>query len=175
MSTPAAATPAAATPAQHHGPEQSLLPLSLAALGIVFGDIGTSPLYAIKECFHGIHAIEANPTNVFGVLSLMFWSLMVVVSVKYIMFILRADNRGEGGMFALLALVTARDMKLAERTRWIAVFLALFGAALLYGEGVITPAISVLSAIEGLKVATHAAEPVVVPLTCLILAGLFGI
>ncbi len=149
--------------------------LVLAALGIVFGDIGTSPLYAIKECFKmkdGVvtaHAIAVTESNVLGVLSLVFWSLVVVISVKYLGAIMKADNRGEGGIFALLALVPA------EHARRGMVLLALFGAALLYGDGVITPAISVLSAVEGLEVATSHARPLVLPLTVGILVGLFAV
>jgi len=146
--------------------------LALAALGIVYGDIGTSPLYTIKECFHGMHAVAATPGNVLGVISLVFWSLTMVVSFKYVVFILRADNKGEGGIFALLAMLRAGP---ASRGRhWPHLMLmAAFGAALLYGDGVITPAISVLSAIEGLEVATAAARDFIVPLTCLVLIGLF--
>lgn len=154
-------------------PERSLprtMALSLGALGVVYGDIGTSPLYAIKECFHGMHGIAVTPANVLGVLSLIFWSLTMVITVKYVLFITRADNRGEGGIFALLELL---PKTLSPNRRKILAFLALFGAALLYGDGVITPAISVLSAVEGLNVATDAAEPLVVPITCLILFGLF--
>lgn len=146
--------------------------LALAALGIVYGDIGTSPLYTIKECFHGMHAVEVSPTNVMGVLSMVFWSLMVVVSLKYVVFILRADNKGEGGIFALLAMlhpVSEKNGKLGG----ITLLMAAFGAALLYGDGVITPAISVLSAMEGLEVATPAAKEFVPLMTCLVLLGLF--
>jgi KUP system potassium uptake protein len=145
--------------------------LSLGALGVVYGDIGTSPLYAIKECFHGMHAIGVTPENVLGVLSLIFWSLTMVITVKYVLFITRADNRGEGGIFALLEMLP-KDVG-GKRLRPSLAFLALFGAALLYGDGVITPAISVLSAVEGLNVATDAAEPLILPITCLILFGLF--
>lgn len=147
------------------------LALSLGALGVVYGDIGTSPLYAIKECFHGMHAISVTPANVLGVLSLIFWSLTMVITIKYVLFITKADNRGEGGIFALLELLPKNVG--SKRLQAILAFLALFGAALLYGDGVITPAISVLSAVEGLNVATNAAEPLVVPITCLILFGLF--
>ncbi len=146
--------------------------LALGALGVVYGDIGTSPLYAIKECFHGEHAIQATHANVMGVLSLVVWSLTIVVSIKYITFIMKADNRGEGGIFALLALVPGAD-KLSKRIRGFMVLAALAGAALLYGDGFITPAISVLSAIEGLEVATNAAKHLVVPLTCVVLFALF--
>lgn len=147
--------------------------LALGALGIVYGDIGTSPLYAIKECFHGIHAIELSQQNVLGVLSLVFWSLTMVVSVKYVAFILKADNRNEGGIFALLALVPSDQKRISERLHRGVVVAAIFGAALLYGDGVITPAISVLSAIEGLEVATTAATPWILPLTCVTLLSLF--
>ncbi len=160
-----------------HGASKKLLPLSLGALGIVFGDIGTSPLYAVAECFSKTadgavksHSLEVSTQSVLGLLSLVFWSLMMVVTVKYLAFIMRANNRGEGGIFALLALVP----KNAEfRFKGVLVLAALFGAALLYGDGVITPAISVLSAVEGLGVATHSMESYVVPLTLVILAGLF--
>ena len=146
--------------------------LGIAALGIVFGDIGTSPLYAMRECF-GEHGVTPTAENVLGVLSLMLWSLTLVVAVKYLSFIMRADNQGEGGIFALLALVPRAESSWEMRQRTVVVLLALFGAALLYGDGVITPAISVLSAVEGLSVATSAAEPLVVPITCIILGLLF--
>src|SRR5215468_1514887 len=146
--------------------------LAIAALGIVFGDIGTSPLYAMRECF-GEHGVTPTAENVLGVLSLMLWSLTLVVAVKYLGFIMRADNQGEGGIFALLALIPRAESSWEMRQRTAVVLLALFGAALLYGDGVITPAISVLSAVEGLSVATSAAEPLVVPVTCIILGMLF--
>ncbi|MBI4798912.1 MAG: potassium transporter Kup [Desulfarculus sp.] len=152
--------------------QAGLAGMSLAALGVVYGDIGTSPLYAIKECFHGLHAIAVDQTNVLGVLSLVFWSLTVVVTVKYVAFILLADNRGEGGIFALLALLS-KDRQSPGRKNTLIAIAAVFGAALLYGDGIITPAISVLSAIEGLEVATQAAKPAVLPLTCAVLLGLF--
>ncbi|MBF5045944.1 potassium transporter Kup [Aggregicoccus sp. 17bor-14] len=149
--------------------------LALGALGIVYGDIGTSPLYALRECFHGPHAIVATPTNILGVLSLVFWSLIIVISVKYIVFVMRADNRGEGGILALMSLAMQRPGQARARgaTRPVLVLLGLLGASLLFGEGVITPAISVLSAVEGLSVATHAFEPYVVPVALLILVGFF--
>jgi KUP system potassium uptake protein len=150
-------------------PKPGLLVLSLGALGVVYGDIGTSPLYAIRECFHGQHAVALNPVNILGVLSLVFWSLTMVVSVKYVGFILKADNRGEGGIFALLALLLQARDKMSDRSYGVAVLAAVFGAALLYGDGLITPAISVLSAVEGLEVATKASKPFIIPLTCLIL------
>lgn len=144
-----------------------MLSFSLAALGVVFGDIGTSPLYSMRECFHGPHGIEPTRENVFGVLSLIFWALTIVISIKYLVFILRADHRGEGGILALSVLVT--------RVKPKAVFaiMGLFGAALLYADGMITPAISVLSAVEGLEVAAPKLEPFVVPITIVILVGLF--
>ncbi len=146
--------------------------LAVAALGVVYGDIGTSPLYALRECFQGPYGITPTETNILGVLSLVFWSLTGVVSVKYLTFIMRADNRGEGGIFSLLGLIRPVT-ELSPRVKASVVLLALFGAALLYGDGVITPAISVLSAVEGLSVATAAARPVVVPLTVVILVLLF--
>ncbi len=149
------------------------LALTLGALGVVYGDIGTSPLYAVKECFHGLHAIALSDTNVLGVLSLVFWSLMMVVSIKYVIFILRADNKGEGGIYALLALIPTDTGRISSRLYGVVVVLGIFGASLLYGDGIITPAISVLSAIEGLEVATKAAAPFVVPLTCIVLLLLF--
>ncbi len=147
--------------------------LALGALGVVFGDIGTSPLYTIKECFHGKHAIDLTQGNIYGVMSLVFWSLTIVVSIKYVMFILRADNHGEGGIFALLGLIPSNGQETHPRVRSTAVVAGILGAGLLYGDGIITPAISVLSAIEGLEVATKAASPIVLPLTCVVLLMLF--
>ncbi|HQC20019.1 MAG TPA: potassium transporter Kup, partial [Smithella sp.] len=147
----------------------------IASIGVVFGDIGTSPLYAIKACFHGKHAIVPSAMNILGVLSLIFWSITVVVSVKYLTFILRADNRGEGGIFALVSLLNTSEKKLSRFIQAVLLFAAILGAGLLYGDGVITPAISVLSAIEGLEVATKAATPFIVPLTCIVLVLLFSL
>ncbi len=145
--------------------------LSLAALGIVFGDIGTSPLYAFRESFHAEYGLAATRLNVLGVLSLIFWSLILVISVKYMIFVLRADNKGEGGIIALTALITpGRD---ASGRRNVLILLGLFGAALLYGDSMITPAISVLSAVEGLEVATPYFEPYVIPIVIGILVALF--
>jgi KUP system potassium uptake protein len=144
--------------------------LTLAALGVVYGDIGTSPLYAIKECFVGTHPVPVSTENVLGVLSLIIWSLIVTVSIKYLLFVMRADNGGEGGILALVALVRTRGGRSAHGTL---VAIGLFGAALLYGDGMITPAISVLSAVEGLGVATNVFEPFVVPITVVILVALF--
>jgi KUP system potassium uptake protein len=151
--------------------------LCLGALGVVFGDIGTSPLYTLQECLRALDGPEAHAEGLFGILSLMFWALIMVVTVKYVCFIMRADNHGEGGIFALLAIVPERFRKCAQPTgRATAMsLLAVIGAALLYGDGVITPAISVLSAIEGLTVASSKLEPVVLPLTCAILVGLFAV
>ncbi len=146
--------------------------LTIAALGVVYGDIGTSPLYALKEVFGGSHhPVPINEANVMGILSLVFWSLMLVVSVKYIGFIMRADNKGEGGIMALMALVL-REEHDKSRAR-VLMLMGLFGAALFYGDGMITPAISVLSAVEGLEVATPALKPYVIPVTLAVLAVLF--
>ncbi len=150
-----------------------LAKLTLTALGVVYGDIGTSPLYAIRECFYGPHAVALNRENILGVLSLILWSLIIVVSIKYLVFVLRADNRGEGGILALMALVRSDRPGTSPRSRLIVVSLGLFGAALLYGDGMLTPAISVLSAVEGLEVATPVLEPYVIPITVVILAALF--
>ena len=147
--------------------------LAIGALGVVYGDIGTSPLYTIKECFHGKHAIDLVQGNIYGVMSLVFWSLTIVVSIKYVMFILLADNHGEGGIFALLGLISTNGKEMYPRLRSTAVVAGILGAGLLYGDGIITPAISVLSAIEGLEVATTAASPIVLPLTCAVLLMLF--
>nr|WP_281311814.1 potassium transporter Kup [Polyangium sp. y55x31] len=156
-----------------HAAHAARVSLLLGALGVVFGDIGTSPLYAIKECFSpaSTHRVDPTPANVLGVLSLVFWSLMMVVTVKYLTFILKADNQGSGGILALLALVPTR--KDGRSVAGPLVLLVLFGAALLYGDGVITPAISVLSAMEGLEVATTSLKPAVVPLTVVVLLTLF--
>ncbi|HSL71609.1 MAG TPA: KUP/HAK/KT family potassium transporter, partial [Longimicrobiales bacterium] len=166
--------PAESPPASGHGPRQRLLILTLGALGVVYGDIGTSPLYAIRESFNPAHGLLATPHNVLGVLSLVFWALVLVIVVKYLGFMMRADNRGEGGILALLALFASESGTTARvGRRAVLLLLALFGASLLYGEGVITPAISVLSAVEGLEVVTPRFAPVVVPITIIILTGLF--
>jgi KUP system potassium uptake protein len=135
-----------------------LAALSLVALGVVFGDIGTSPLYAVRECFYGDYGIAVTSANVMGVLSLIFWALILIVTVKYVYFIMNADFNGEGGVFALAALVYPKDPS-RKRRGWILVAMGLFGAALLYGDGMITPAISVLSAVEGIKVITPLLTP----------------
>ncbi|MCD6061995.1 MAG: kup [Moraxellaceae bacterium] len=154
------------------GLTSSTTALTLGALGVVFGDIGTSPLYALKECFHASHGIPLTHDNVLGVLSLIFWSITLVVSLKYIAFIMRADNNGEGGIMALLAL-TLRSEHRGQQRRRLLIMTGLFGAALFFGDGIITPAISVLSAVEGLKVATPVLEPFVLPITITVLISLF--
>lgn len=145
--------------------------LAVSAIGVVYGDIGTSPLYTLKEVFNGPHAVPVTEANVYGILSLVFWALMLVVSAKYVVFITRADNRGEGGIMALtsLALRVVPD----GRKAWVLSSLGVFGAALFYGDGMITPAISVLSAVEGLEVATPAFAPYVLPIALVVLVGLF--
>lgn len=145
---------------------------ALAALGVVYGDIGTSPLYAFKESFHYSH-LAVNDVNVYGILSLIFWSLVLVVSVKYLMFVLKADNKGEGGILALTALITPKDHP--DKFKKGFILLGLFGTALLYGDGMITPAISVLSAVEGLELITPVLKPYILPITVGILIGLFSV
>ncbi|HVF41009.1 MAG TPA: KUP/HAK/KT family potassium transporter, partial [Gemmatimonadaceae bacterium] len=151
-----------------------LAALSLAALGVVYGDIGTSPIYALRESFHSTHGVAATGANVLGLLSLIFWALIIVISVKYLAFVMRADNCGEGGMIALTALVTPASES-ARRHHRVLVALGLFGASLLYGDSMITPAISVLSAVEGLEVVTPVFRPFVIPITIAILVGLFAV
>jgi len=147
--------------------------LALAALGVVYGDIGTSPLYAIRESFYGPHGIPVTPGNVLGVLSLVFWSLVLVVTIKYHIVIIRADNKGEGGVLALMALVNGSRLARGLTPRRIMIVLGIFGSALLYADGALTPAISVLSAVEGLEIATPALASWVIPVTLGILIGLF--
>lgn len=151
---------------------QRLAALALAALGVVYGDIGTSPLYAVKEVFAGNHPIPVTVANIYGSLSLFFWALIVVVSVKYVTFIMRADNRGEGGIMALIALAL-RDVQSKPNQAKVVVILGVLGAAMFYGDGMVTPAISVLSAVEGLEVATPTFKPYVIPITLLVLFVLF--
>ncbi|MCX6179499.1 MAG: potassium transporter Kup [Chlorobiales bacterium] len=146
--------------------------LSLSALGVVFGDIGTSPLYALRECFHGEYGIPVTQANVLGVLSLLVWALILIVSLKYLTFIMKADNDGEGGILALTALIITHSKKNGYE-RWFLVAIGLFGAALLYGDGMITPAISVLSAVEGVQIIAPAFKELVIPVTIVVLAGLF--
>jgi KUP system potassium uptake protein len=168
-----AVTAIPASRAEAHGRRtDSLLPLAVGALGVVYGDIGTSPLYALRECFHGPHAVAVEVPNVLGVLSLMFWSLVCVVAIKYLAFVTRADNEGEGGTLALLARLPGGTGRGHGRSAYFVLPL-LFGSALLYGDGLITPAISVLSAVEGLAVHSHALKPWILPITCVILTALF--
>jgi KUP system potassium uptake protein len=155
-----------------HPTGKRLAALSLAAMGVVFGDIGTSPLYALRECFHGEYGIAVSPENVLGVLSLIFWTLMLIVSFKYLTMVLRADHDGEGGVLALTTLVRPRREHMTRRA-WFLVVLGLFAACLLYGDGMITPAISVLSAVEGLGLVTPLFKPYVLHITLAILIGLF--
>lgn len=157
---------------QEHG-NKNLYALALGAIGVVYGDIGTSPLYTLKEAF-GPHGVAVSHDNVLGVLSLVFWSLIVVVSIKYATFIMSADNKGEGGIMALTTLAH-RGVRSSARARWIIMVLGLFGAALFFGDSVITPAMSVLSAVEGLKVATPALDRFVVPIAVVVLIALFAL
>src|SRR5712672_3501 len=148
-----------------------LAALSVAALGVVFGDIGTSPVYTFRECFNPGHGLPLDAEHVLGVLSMIFWALIIVVTVKYVLLIMRADNQGEGGILALLAL--ALEAARGERSRAFLVLLALGGAALFYGDSMITPAISVLSAVEGIGIATPVLSQFVLPLTVAVLLALF--
>ena len=145
--------------------------LALGALGVVYGDIGTSPLYALRECFHGVHKMDVTPLNVLGVLSLIFWSLTLIISVKYLIFILKADNQGEGGILALMALLTPREKGVPVKA--LIITLGLLGAAFLYADGMITPAISVLSAVEGFGIATPVFRPFVEVIAVAVLLALF--
>ncbi|HEY5976139.1 MAG TPA: KUP/HAK/KT family potassium transporter, partial [Geobacteraceae bacterium] len=155
----------------HRGADRRILLLGLSALGVVYGDIGTSPIYAFRECFYGSHPFLPTQDNVLGVLSLIFWALMIIISLKYLLFVMRADNHGEGGILALLALLAPwRDHAWTSR---LLLFVGLFGAALLYGDGAITPAISVLSAVEGLEIAAPGLKPYVLPVTIAVLVLLF--
>ncbi|MBK7765286.1 MAG: potassium transporter Kup [Sulfuritalea sp.] len=149
-----------------------LAAISVAAMGVVYGDIGTSPLYTMKEVFNGPHAVAVTPDNLLGILSLIFWALTITVSLKYVMFITRADNRGEGGIMALTSLAL-RTRGAGPRMLWLMSVLGIFGAGLFYGDAVITPAMSVLSAVEGLEVATPMFKPYVVPIAVIVLCGLF--
>ncbi len=155
----------------HVEPNGRWFMLAIAALGVVFGDIGTSPLYAVRECFQGAHALEVSPANILGMLSLIFWALTLIISLKYLVFILRADNQGEGGILALVAMLNP-GMKTSSR-RGVIVTLGLAGATFLYADGMITPAISVLSAVEGLELATPIFKPYVELIAVVILIGLF--
>ncbi len=158
-------------PAESASVKTNIYVLTLGALGVVFGDIGTSPLYAFRECFNPEHGLATSEANILGILSLIFWSLTLVISLKYLTFLMKADNEGEGGILALMALV-AHEFKDKKRLPLV-IFLGLIGAALLYGDGIITPAISVLSAVEGLNVETKMFEPYVVYISIAILTVLF--
>ena len=174
MNEPAAVAPLPdVSTGPHDHQRQGILKLAVGAIGIVFGDIGTSPIYAFRETFAGHHPIAPDPLHIHGVLSLIFWSMMIVVTIKYVGVIMRADNKGEGGSLALLALISR---KIPER-RWTAgiVLLGVFACALFYGDSMITPAISVLSAVEGLQTVEPRFGPFVVPIAVIILVGLFSI
>jgi len=148
--------------------------LVIGAIGVVYGDIGTSPLYTLRQCFGGEHPVALTPANVLGLLSIIFWALMIIVTAKYVTLIMRADNRGEGGILALTALVS-RGVGDQARRRWWLVGFGIFGAAMFYGDGMITPAISVLGAVEGLEIVAPSLHPFVVPATVLIVIALFAI
>ena len=170
----ASVTPPSSTSVPHEPPRHDrryLALLSLTALGIVYGDIGTSPLYALRESLSPAHGVAPTLDAILGVLSLIFWSLLLVISIKYLVFIVRADNRGEGGILALTSLITPTHA--LRRGRWGLIVIGLFGTALLYGDGMLTPAVTVLSAVEGLEVLTPALRPYVIPITISILAGIF--
>src|SRR5881392_1985371 len=158
-----------------HGHAQGpLYKLAIGAIGIVFGDIGTSPIYAFRETFAGHHTLIPDKLHIFGVLSLIFWSMMIIVTLKYVTIIMRADNKGEGGSLALLALI---NRTLSGKKRWTGgiIMLGVFATALFYGDSMITPAISVLSAVEGLTTVNAGLEPFVIPIAIGILVGLFAI
>jgi KUP system potassium uptake protein len=158
--------------AEHHGPKETLPKLMLGAIGVVYGDIGTSPLYTMKESFLGPHPLAVDPLHIFGVLSLIFWTLMMIVTFKYVSVAMRADNRGEGGSFALLSLI-ARNLEAKKRWTATLVMLGVAATCLFYGDAMITPAISVLSAVEGLEIVQSSLQPLVVPISIAILVGLF--
>ncbi|MGH8848022.1 MAG: KUP/HAK/KT family potassium transporter, partial [Polaromonas sp.] len=153
--------------------KSSLAALTLSAIGVVYGDIGTSVLYALKEVFGSGH-VAFTPDNVYGILSIFFWTLTVIVSIKYVVLVLRADNNGEGGLVAMLALASTA-VKDKPQLRRILLMVGIFGTSLFYGDGVITPAISVLSAVEGLEVVSPAFKEGVIPITLVILFGLFAL
>jgi len=154
------------------GTRKRMAPLVIGAIGVVFGDIGTSPLYTLRQCFTGTHRLSLAPENVLGILSIIFWSLVIVVTLKYVTLIMRADNRGEGGILALTALVSS-GLERQTRGRWWLVGFGIFGAAMFYGDGMITPAISVLGAVEGLEIVAPALHPYIVPITLVIIVVLF--
>jgi KUP system potassium uptake protein len=148
--------------------------LAIGALGVVYGDIGTNPLFAMREAFTARHRVALDSANIIGLLSLMFWSLILVVTIKYLSTVMRADNEGEGGILALAALASGKGDATKGR-RWVLVLVGILGAALLYGDGMVTPAISVLAAVEGTEVATPGVKHYVVPIACLILVALFAV
>ncbi len=156
----------------HHGPSEALPKLMLGSIGVVYGDIGTSPLYTMKESFLGPHPLAVDPLHIFGVLSLIFWTLMMVVTFKYVSVAMRADNKGEGGSFALLSLI-ARNLEAKKSWTSTLVILGVLATCLFYGDAMITPAISVLSAVEGLTIVQSQMQPLVVPISIAILVGLF--
>jgi KUP system potassium uptake protein len=156
------------------GTRKRMAPLVMGAIGVVYGDIGTSPLYTLRQCFAGTHPLSLAPENVLGILSIIFWALVIVVTLKYVTLIMRADNRGEGGILALTALVS-RGLDRQARLRWWLVGFGIFGAAMFYGDGMITPAISVLGAVEGLGVIAPQLHPFIVPVTLVIILALFAI
>jgi KUP system potassium uptake protein len=164
------------SPASSNSTWKKTFYLTLGALGVVFGDIGTSPLYAFRECFINEAGIILNEANVLGVLSLIFWTLLLVISIKYMVFVMRADNKGEGGILSLMAL-SMRSVKIEsnrkQQSRFFLLIIGVFGAALLYGDGIITPAISIVSAVEGLKYVTPVFEPYVIPITIFIINAIF--
>src|SRR5215210_1233781 len=166
-----AAPPIDATHGHAQGP---LYKLAIGAIGIVFGDIGTSPIYAFRETFAGHHTLIPDRLHIFGVLSLIFWSMMIIVTLKYVTIIMRADNKGEGGSLALLALI---NRTLGGKKKWTSgiILLGVFATALFYGDSMITPAISVLSAVEGLTTVQASFQPFVIPVSIGILVGLFAI
>src|SRR4051812_16862115 len=163
--------PAAQERTDHHGPKEALPKLMLGAIGVVYGDIGTSPLYTMKESFLGPHPLAADRLHIFGVLSLIFWSLMLIVTVKYVFVAMRADNRGEGGSLALPALIS-RNLPGRKWTSSL-VMMGVLATCLFFGDAMITPAISVLSAVEGLTIVQASLAPLVIPISIGILVGLF--
>ena len=173
MNDAGSSLPDVRAPEPGHTPSASLLTLTIGAIGIVFGDIGTSPLYAFRETFAGHHPLPVDRMHIFGVLSLIFWSMMIVVTLKYVTILMRADNNGEGGSLALLALISRS--RPGRRSTAGLVLLGVFACALFYGDSMITPAVSVLSAVEGLVVVERALQPMVVPIAVIILVGLFMI
>src|SRR3954471_7677175 len=166
-----AAPPIDASHGHARGP---LYKLVIGAIGIVYGDIGTSPIYAFRETFAGHHELKVDQLHIFGVLSLMFWSMMIIVTLKYVTIIMRADNKGEGGSLALLALI---NRTLSGKKKWTSgvILMGVFATALFYGDSMITPAITVLSAVEGLTTVNAGLAPFVVPIAIAILVGLFAI